>query len=110
MPIQVIAALLLILSARWVYILAKRFDKPRIKYAVFAGLIYLLGGSVLTFIFTFILLMMYGEFAFNYEAIMASSLTLLGALSVGIYYLILRRIWSKKKQKAPNQSTFKLKT
>ncbi len=95
MPIEITAVLLMFLSARWVYLLAKRFDKRRFTYTVMAVVVYLVGGIILSFITTFILLMTYGEFAFNYEVLTAAFFTLLGAGAVGIYYWILRRKWKK---------------
>jgi len=102
MPIEFTAALLIILSSRWVYVLAKRFDKPKISYTAFAVLVFLLGGAVLSFVGTFIMLMTYGEFAFNYEMIVAGLFTLLGTLSVGIFHWILLRKWKKQKKVTPS--------
>ena len=99
MPIELIAAIFVILSSRWVYLLAKRFNKPKVPYTAITSLVYLVGGGFLTFIFTFTLLMIYGEFAFDYQKLMAASLTLLGLLAVGIYYLILLRVWKKQQKK-----------
>lgn len=100
MPIEWAAIILLFLSSRWAFILAKRFDKPRVTYTLLAVLVFFLGGALLAFIATFIVLLIYGEFAFNYRMLVAAFFTLLGTLSVGIYYLILRRIWQKQLKSA----------
>ena len=102
MPIEFTAALLVILSARWIYMLAKRHNKPRISHTAIAVIVFLLGGAILSFIATFTMMMIYGEFAFNYEMLIAAFFTLLGTGSVGIYYWILRRKW-KKETKVTNE-------
>lgn len=105
MPIEWTAILLLFLSSRWVYLLAKKFDKPRIAFTAIAIVTFLVGGSILAFVATFTLLMIYGEFAFNYEMLVAGFFTVLGTLAVGIYYLILRRVWKKQQSASDNPSS-----
>ncbi|MCR9174274.1 MAG: hypothetical protein NXI10_17385 [bacterium] len=96
MPIEWTAVLLIFLSSRWIYVLAKRYDKPVISYTAIAVLVYLGGGAILAFLASSIVFMFYGIFGVDYDKLAAGFFTLLGVLSVGIYYFILRRMWKKK--------------
>ncbi|MDB2656553.1 hypothetical protein N9Y60_00710 [Crocinitomicaceae bacterium] len=86
------------------YLLAKRFDKSIGTYSAIALAIYLVGGSILAFVVTTILLLMRGNgFIINMElTYLAFPLT--GVVAVGICYWFLLWKWKKEKKATPSNT------
>lgn len=93
---------LAVVMNRWVYVLAKKYNKPTISYTSISVLIFLLCGALFSQITTSIIVVMFEGSYVNEAQLYTGLLGLSGSIVVAIFYFILWYNWKNQQKKNSN--------